>query len=158
MANALVASRRPAGTLPPTEGVFAKRGLAYERKVGRALATLAKSIGSNLTAQPWFEYKGPFGSGCAVPDFILHIPSKGIDIVIEVKLTYKPSASSKLRELYLPVVKAANAGMFQTVPLIICKTLILGDWPTVSGVGEALAYTEGVVPTLQWLGHGALVW
>lgn len=138
----------------------ARAGLAFQRKVGRALRACANDIDAILESEPWFTFRDANGDGCCAPDFILTLPDSDA-IVIEVKLKYVLGAEVKLKQLYLPVVaKARNLPVACVKPLVITKILTpdclnLG----VECVGDAALSSPSLrAPVLQWLGQGRILW
>ena len=82
------------------------KGLAYERKVGRVLNTLAETLGWGLLSHQWIHHAG----GWLQPDFILVAPSESV-IIFECKLTWHSEITAQtnlyenvLREMgYSPI-------------------------------------------------------
>lgn len=156
VAELLRAERCAARPMPKANNIYKRQGLAFERKVAKALAVAAASVGAELELQPWFRYYDRLGQGQAVPDFLLHF---GIEtLVIECKLTWVPEAVTKLRGLYVPVVQQVLGSVIRVRPLVICKHLIPLAGHIVPGLRDALGITHSVVPTLQWLGVGPILW
>src|SRR6266699_2435083 len=144
------------GTLPKPRSIAAKNGIAYQKKVGRALTSAAIKINSTLLSDPWFRFYDDNGRGQIVPDFILEMSD--LNLIIEVKYTFTQEGVNKLQYLYMPVVKAALS-KFRVRPLLICRNLIpakeMIGAKIISKLGEALL-TYNAVPVLQYLGQGAI--
>src|SRR5215469_10687813 len=95
-----------------------KAGLAYQRKVGKALGEIFEYCHDGL----WFEFQDKNGFGLCQPDFL--IETEGTVWIVEVKLSWCREAATQLEDLYIPVVEKALK-----VPargMIICKTLRRG--------------------------------
>ena len=69
----------------PSSGSRA-RGLTYERKVGKVLASHCAKAGWKLWDHQWFMHKDHSGTRYFQPDFI--IERKTDNVLIEVKLTF----------------------------------------------------------------------
>lgn len=149
----LSASRCEPRIFPRPNSVAARLGLAYEKKVLKALSTTARSMGAQVEAQPWFRFVDGHGRGQAVPDALFHFGDR--TLVIEIKYTFTLDAVVKLHGLYVPVVKAAYKT--RVYPLIICKNLTPGALATVSQLNAAFDLPAHI-PTLQWLGHGPIAY
>jgi hypothetical protein len=96
---------------------WARDGLAYERKLARALGR-----GHSILHNPQFFYQTKAGTGYCIPDIILTLTPE-CTVVIEVKLSYKERAIEKLRDLYCPVVCHALALPTPPFPLVVAKFL-----------------------------------
>jgi hypothetical protein len=81
---------------PPATTVAARRGYAYERKVGRVLRELCAARGWPLWDHQWFLYSSSTATYHFQPDFIIERPNER-GIVVEVKLTYV-DASAQLNK------------------------------------------------------------
>ncbi len=133
-------------------------GIRYERKVHRALETLAKSIGAKVERNPWFHFRDANGDGACSPDSILWL-DPGFALIVEVKYTWVPGAGVKLRGLYSPVVNCAlRPHILRT--LVICKTLTPESPAPISGILDGTAFTASAAqaPVYHWLGQGPLIW
>lgn len=139
-------------------GVAQANGVRYENKVHRAIATLAKTLGAKVEKNPWFHFRDANGDGACSPDCILWL-DPGFALIIEVKYTWVPGASVKLKGLYLPVINCALRPHILR-SLVICKTLVPGSPEPISGILEGTAFTATAsqAPVYHWLGQGPLVW
>jgi hypothetical protein len=149
----------PSRELPAPVTEASKRGLRFQRRVGKALARTAGSIGARLDIEPWFRYNiSPENLGrCAVPDFILTFAD--FQLVIEVKLTFVLDAPQKLTKLYVPVVEKTYG--LRPRPLVIARYLTsqAADYPRVETLSEALQTPSSAgVPVLHYLGIGGIPW
>lgn len=87
----------------PTKG--AKReGLKYEAWVANEVEAHYKDC--EILKGPWISYANGRRDKLyyAQPDIVI-VPKRGTIIVIEVKLTWKEAARSKLRTLYVPLIR-----------------------------------------------------
>lgn len=75
------------------------QGLRYERALAKALLERGARPGQ------WFKYEDRNGIGHCQTDIILPLP--GAIIIIECKLGNYAKGEAQLRELYLPVARAA---------------------------------------------------
>ena len=133
-------------------------GVRYENKVHRALAVLGKSLDATVERNPWFKFVDANGVGACSPDAILWL-DPGFALVVEVKYTWVPGASVKLKGLYGPVINCAlRPHILRT--LVICKTLVPDAPEPISGIcdGTASTATASQAPVYHWLGQGPLVW
>lgn len=138
--------------LSPTQAA----GVRYENKVHRALAALGKSLPASVERNPWFKFFDENGPGCCSPDAILWL-DPALVLVIEVKTTWVPTASAKLRTLYIPVVNAAlKPAILRS--LIICKNLTPDSPKPIENICEGTQLSIHNPPTYQWLGQGPLRW
>jgi hypothetical protein len=133
----------------------AKRGLTYERRVGRELElhTLAGRF-SRVEHTPWFDFADLFGVSACAPDFLLH----GLDgrvTVVEVKLTWVPTALPKLNDLYIPVVELALGKVAR--PLVIVKALT-PEAPKTFATSLSEALSEGYTYPLVWPANRRIPW
>jgi hypothetical protein len=93
----------------------------------------------------------PIFSSSPLDSIFLEKENHFFTICVEVKLTYVPSAISKLKTLYLPVVhKAFSLPVF---PLIIVKNLTISTPKPSSVLSSALGLE---VPVLNYLGFGKI--
>jgi hypothetical protein len=137
---------------------YSRAGLAFERKVKKALTSVARSAGATLEPNPWFTFRDANGDGVCSPDAILNLLPKYV-IVVEVKLKYVLGAEAKLKGLYLPVVaRARDLPISHVFPLIITKVLTKdASGLTIEYVGDAItsqATGRFRPPVLHWLGSG----
>jgi hypothetical protein len=128
-----------------------KAGLAYQRKVGKALGEIFEYCHESL----WFEFQDKNGFGICQPDVV--IETDGVVWIAEIKLSWCKEAATQLSDLYIPVVERALK-----VPcrgLIVCKTLrrTTPKSHVVEGLERALAREDILsIPILHWLGKGPL--
>ena len=99
----------------PSSGSRA-RGLAYERKVGKVLASHCAKAGWKLWDHQWFAYKDDSGIKYFQPDFI--IERENDNVLIEVKLTFVDTNTQVNK--YLHYLKIFGLECF---PLIIVRNL-----------------------------------
>ena len=93
---------RPASlVVRPPRSAAARRGLAFERRVGRELRKLALP---RLLVGPWLAFHDAAGPGLAQPDFLAWT-RRGTPLLIEVKLGYSAEAWEQMDLLYLPLVQ-----------------------------------------------------
>jgi hypothetical protein len=97
-----------------------KAGLAYQKKIGKFLASPGPSSWRVLEG-PWFAFvdDSPRRHYCQ-PDFLVDCGG-GLALVVEVKYRWTPTAWWQLRKLYLPVVARARAGV-ELIPLCITRS------------------------------------
>lgn len=136
----------------PAQNIFARRGLAYQRKLGQALVALASKIGGQVELEPWFRFWDASGQHKCSPDALFHFQDK--TLIIEAKLTWVPEAWDQLLKLYMPVVMLHQSHL-RIYPLIICKNLTPDSLCGVETLSEAFYHKNGV-PCLNWLGRGPL--
>ncbi len=129
-------------------------GVRYENSVKQALAVLAKPLHAVLERNPWFRFADSIGKASCSPDAILWFDNE-LALVVEVKYTWVPTAETKLRELYIPVVKFALKPTYVR-SLVICKTLTPQSPEPIIHVREALGAASPAV--YHWLGQGSLFW
>lgn len=80
-------------------------GLRYEKRAAEMLASLTgRFAGAEVLHGQWLRYFDANGPGLAQPD-VLVVPRRGPICIVEAKLTYRPSAEYKLKNLYSPLVK-----------------------------------------------------
>ena len=141
-------------TIPAPSSAVAKAGIAYEKKVFKAL----QCIGFEIEHNPWFLFKDSKGFGYCVPDILMRCPKDCTrQIIIECKLKYKDSAIIKLERLYRPVVSIATNTW--NVPLVIVKYLSeTAPTPALSLLGAINSYdATGEIPVLHWMGKGVIM-
>ncbi len=82
-----------------------KKGLAYEKVVGRELKRLILSndLDGELFLGQWIIYADQHGTGWAQPDAYLLM--KDQILLLEIKLTQNDSAVPQLLSLYLPLLR-----------------------------------------------------
>ena len=82
-----------------------KRGLAYEKVVGRELKRQIGDGGLNgeLFLNQWILFADQFGIGWAQPDAYILMESR--ILLLEAKLTQTDSATPQLLSLYLPLLR-----------------------------------------------------
>jgi len=130
-----------------------KAGLAYQRKVGKALGEIFEYCHEGV----WFEFQDKNGFGLCQPDVL--IETDGVVWLVEIKLSWCKEAATQLKELYIPVVEKALK-----VPargMIICKTLrrTTPKHLVVDSLEKALTFQSmpiGLPPIVHWLGKGPL--
>ena len=128
------------------EGPFAKQkprrrahkaGLAYEKKVGRALKRMlrAEELEGDLYLGQWVLFADDNGTGWAQPDAYI-VRSDGI-LLIECKLTQSDVATPQLLSLYLPLLRK-----IYNLPILclqVCHNLRYVPKKFVEGPRELLA-------------------
>ncbi len=96
-----------------------KRGLSYERKVGRTIKRRNGELGGDLYIGQWLLFKDKHGHGKAQPDIYIVLPK--LVVILECKLTQTDSVVPQLLQLYLPLIK-----MLYNRPVVclqVCKNL-----------------------------------
>lgn len=93
------------------------RGLAYERKVGKVLASRCAKAGWKLWDHQWFAYKDDLGVKHFQPDFIIERETD--NVLVEVKLTFVDT-SAQINK-YLHYLKIFGLNCF---PLVIVRNLV----------------------------------
>ena len=114
------------------------KGLAYERRVGRALAKTFPKLEHN----PWFAFEDSQGRGHCSPDFLLELD--GRPLVLEVKLGDVSAGLAKLRYLYGPILRM---WLGREIEGVVVVKFGLGEQTLRQALGKEL----GVV---QWGGVG----
>jgi hypothetical protein len=143
---AFIVSAQP---LPKAQSPAQKLGLAYERKLGKALQ--AAFGPANVAHGPWFRFEDSLGEAFCSPDFILRVGPSGGIVIVEAKLSYVPEAIEKLLKLYCPVI--GHIFRQEVFPLVITKHLRPDAPRAESTLKRALALDP---PVLQWLGQNKL--
>lgn len=118
-------------------------GIRFEKRVDLYLQVLAKSLEAKLEHNPWFQYNDLNGPHACSPDFILNFGDRVV--VIEVKVTWLPSAISKLRNLYLPVVSRILRPT-KIGGIVLCKNLT----PEAPQPVQQLSLASKMIPTYHW--------
>jgi hypothetical protein len=150
-------SRCPPRQMPKAANVHARRGLAYQKKVTKAMEEVCKVANGKLEVEPWFRFQDLNGPGQCVPDLLLHV--QNITLIIEVKLTFVQDAMTKLAGLYIPVIMdATKKTLGQVRPLIICKNITPLTTNLIDNVHSAVYNYQPSIPVLQWLGKGKIPW
>jgi len=156
MSHIIAAEFCTALVLPVATTPLAKRGVAYEKKWGKALLKSCPPY-AKIQISPWFRYDVKEGfttnSGVCCPDFLIETPSWFA--VGEVKLFWTPLAQRKLNDLYIPVVNAALKGKYEIRGLVVCKTLTPESPKPTSFLAKA---TEADDPLFHWTGDGPVLW
>lgn len=82
-----------------------KRGIAYEKKVGRLLKKLKREekLEGELFLGQWLLFEDKNGVGRAQPD--AYLVKEDFVLVVECKLTQTEVAEVQLRELYGPLLR-----------------------------------------------------
>ena len=130
-------------------------GIRFENKVHKALTVLAKTLGAKSERNPWFTFTDSVGTATCSPDALLFLDATVL--VVEVKVTWTPTAATKMSGLYLPVVNAALRPVVLR-SLIICKTLLPETPRPIDFIGEGTLMSAREAPVYQWLGQGPLRW
>jgi hypothetical protein len=130
-----------------SKSTAATRGIAYHRKVYRALEALlpADSADVELIVEPWFEcVDGQVKRTMRQPDAVLRYPDNTA-IVIEVKMNWRDGRDEKLLHEYLPIVTSAFK-LDVVWPLMITQCLRGYEHPPLLGLkrfDECLAWQPG---------------
>lgn len=97
----LIVEEGPSPKFPPsTYNRWQRRGISFEKKVGRHLAPLCPLHG------PWLYFTDKWGPRVVQPDFVLpHHPTTNHTYLLECKLSYKDEAEKKLLTIYRPLVE-----------------------------------------------------
>lgn len=121
-------------------------GIRFEKKVGTYLEILARSLDAKLEKNPWFQYNDMNGPHACSPDFILNY--SGLVIVIEVKVTWLPSASAKLKNLYIPIVSRILRPE-KIGGIVLCRNLTPEAPQPIQTICSAL-HRLGTIPAYHW--------
>lgn len=98
-----------------------KKGLAYEKKVGRLVEKIAP-IEAEILLGPWIEFEDENGPGVAQPDVVV-LAGPWL-LIFEAKLTFRKEATKQL-ELYKPLCEYIWPAE-STHQIAVCKNL--GIW------------------------------
>lgn len=100
-----------------------KNGLKYETLV---LKELHARFGEDLRARPWIRYVPRSRARICQPDALLC--NLGGLVIIEIKLSHRPDAEDKLRNLYWPVCEKLKEYEGKEIKLVqICRNLRPAD-------------------------------
>jgi hypothetical protein len=145
----------PSPKMPKPTSPLAKLGLAYERKVVRALRESAPA-GIFIEPNPWYEYSDEAGTHVCSPDILIIDEGEGYGIVAEVKLNWTPLAIQKLSELYCPIMNYfSQTSGIAFKPLVITKNLT----PESPRPQPRLTWAFNAnVPLFHWPGLGSVLW
>ena len=127
-------------------------GIRYEKKLHEELnSSSALRANYEIYHNPWFYYNDEFF--CS-PDFVLwpHDSSNPL-IVIECKLKYVLDGTSKLQNLYLPVIRKAYQLDTDPIGIVIAKSLTPEVKKTITKIRDAQPESNNI---LLWLGHSRL--
>jgi hypothetical protein len=120
------------------------KGLAYERKVAKALCEMYAERGEVLVGQ-WFELEDRDGHTWLQPDAIIVPSDPALPLVlVETKLSLRAEAADKLRRVYAPVAK--HVWPARALRLVqICHNLPLGHNLTLTPISALLEgpYKDG---------------
>jgi len=131
---------------PRGRGIRA-RGLAYQRALERQLP--------NALHGPWYEFRDANGRGLCQPDLVAR-HGEGL-VVLEAKLTNVHEALEQLQELYIPVLQRCYRMPVRGVIVVRHATHIReAGLKLCTSLAEALAYDDGGIPAVHWLGKGPL--
>jgi len=136
-----------------------RQGLAYERKVIAALRRAAPDLCTGLEHNPWFKYQDstdPARIKVCCLDGLVAGESANFALVLEVKRTWIPEASVKLKSLYIPVVE--HVFKLPTFGLVVCKNLTPDSPKPVPRVRGALESRNPEPSVLHWSGFGSIEW
>lgn len=102
----------------PPKGAKA-RGLLYERRIVERLREHYAE--AEVIHGPWIQYLDSRGKFYCQPDVVI-IPNDTTKpiIVVEIKLTYKPEAATKVTKLYSRLISLLYPGRL-IVPMQICR-------------------------------------
>lgn len=148
------ATQIPSQKLPRSSSSLAKLGLAYERKLLRALRE-SIPVGMHIYNNTWYKYVIDGEEKICSPDFeIVDLMNEYI-IVGEIKLNWTPLAHQKLRELYCPVINICSPPGIVSKPLVIVKNLT----PESPRPQPRLTWAfNAEVPLFHWTGIGSVLW
>lgn len=129
-----------------------KRGLAYERKVGRTLQRLNRTgrLPGELHLGQWISYNDANGHGYAQPD--AYLVADGHVLLAEVKLTQTDAAEQQLQRLYKPLLQQLYG--LPVLCLQVCRRLRHVAKRPVSGPAELLAAPRPGTHTWHFRGDG----
>lgn len=141
-----------AGIVPRAIFPHLQEGLTFERRIKKELHRHA-AFGNltHLLHTPQIDYVDAQGHGVCFPDFIFlrnnHV------VVVEIKLSWIPTALPKLKELYIPLIER----LFNkaAVPLVITKRLVAAAPASAFSIREALALPSAL---LSWPQSGHVIW
>jgi hypothetical protein len=135
------------------QGLAAREGLRFERKVFSELRKALPDKGFLVERNPWFRYRKPDGTEhfCS-PDILVTVREDGYIAIVEVKLSWVPNVLDKVRNLYCPVVQRALD--VPTKGLVIVKNSGPGAPQANSRFMFALMSAN---PFLVWRGDGPIV-
>lgn len=128
-------------------------GLTYEGKVAKSLAGRFEGVERG----EWWHFADARGEAWCQTDVVVRSRSFDGIYVFECKLTDIDSARSKLRNVYVPVLRAALG--CPVWGLVVVKSLSQGVkglevYDNLPSAAKAARY--GTLPVLHWLGRGAL--
>lgn len=128
-----------------------KRGLAYERKVGRTLKRWIDNqiLHGELVSSQWFKFADRNGPGHAQADHL--IIRDDMVVIIECKLTQTNLAFPQLTELYLPLTE-----MIWQRPvfcILACKNLVRVPRLEIEHPKDLIENPRNGVWTWHYLGH-----
>ncbi len=114
---------------PKPRASYLKKGLAYEKRVGKVLQRMIRDgeLEGDLHLQQWLLFADSSGVQWARPDAYLRPPQVAGShttkplLLIEAKLTQTDSATAQLLGLYLPLLR-----QIYNVPILclqVCKNL-----------------------------------
>jgi hypothetical protein len=128
-------------------------GLRYERKVRDEAQEL---YGSDCKGGIWFEYYNGQSHWCQV-DVLIYEDLRKVNFILECKLTDVEEAKEKLRDLYIPVVRAATN--LPTFGIVVAKNLTpKSDKVVATSLYDAtdMAVESRKVVTLHYIGKGKI--
>lgn len=141
---------KPSFATGKASNLLAGLGLRYEKKLKLELEKLEDYT---VYHNPWFLYN--FTEYCS-PDFVLWPNEESLPlIVIECKLKYVKDGTSKLHNLYLPVVRLALKTKIDPIGIVIAKSLTPEVKSTISKLSEAAPDKNNI---MLWLLHGRINW
>lgn len=100
-----------------------RKGLVYENRVGDYLKAW---LGDDRVLHgPWLEFEDRHGKSWCQPDYVILSTEDDPMVIVEVKLTHKRGAKSKLKNLYAPACKKIWKPVRGKPPKMvqICKNL-----------------------------------
>lgn len=125
-------------------------GLSYEKKF---CLEVGKRFPEAVRGQ-WFRFRDVNGWGYCQPDCIL--VRENAVLVLECKLTDTEQARRQLSRLYFPILSHVYG--LPTLGIVVVKhlTRVTRVESVFGSLAEALPASMGGIPTLHWLGRGAL--
>jgi hypothetical protein len=125
-------------------------GIQYEKRAAAAIV----SRWSNAVPGQWVEYVDDGGHGYAQFDVLVVAPE--VVLVFECKLSETGQGRRQIEDLYKPLLEHIFERPIRGI--VVARHLTRETRPeaVVGTLGSAFALAAGGVPTLHWLGRGAL--
>ena len=85
-----------------------RKGIAYERKVARALRLLVDGVAVSYRHGPWIEYEAQGRVRYGQPDIVVEFGDRVL--VVECKLTHRLDINSKIKRFYRRLLRMIYPG------------------------------------------------